>query len=163
MPMLDAFIPEGALSEEAENRLLTDLTDILLRSEGVDPSHPVARPLAYVWLHRPAKMFVGGEPASVPRYRIIASMPEGTYDDEHRTAMVAEVTEAVLDAEEGAYDRDPVRVFVFPNEIPEGTWGAFGRILGFGDLAGMVLGDAEKGRKYAERRLGERRRIQSVV
>lgn len=152
MPMLDAFIPEGALSEEAENRLLARLTDILLRSEGVDPSHPVARPLAYVWLHRPAKMFAGGELAVVPRYRMIASLPEGAYDDEHRSAMVAEVTEAVLDAEEGAYERDPARVYVFPNEIPEGTWGAFGRILPLAEIAGIVLGDAEKGRKYADRR-----------
>jgi phenylpyruvate tautomerase PptA (4-oxalocrotonate tautomerase family) len=151
--MLDAFIPAGALSDEAENELLAKLTDILLRSEGVDPSHPVARPLAYVWLHRPAKMFVAGEPASVPRYRFIVSLPEGAYDDEHREAMVAEVTEAVLEAEQGAYDRDPVRVYVFPNDIPEGTWGTFGRILPFAEIAGMVLGDDEKGRKYAERRL----------
>ena len=155
MPMLDAFIPEGAMSEEAENKLLSKLTDILLRSEGADPNHPVARPLAYVWLHRPAKMFAGGKPASAPRYRIIASVPEGAYDDERRQALVAEVTEAVLDAEEGAYERDPMRVFVFPNEVPEGTWGGGGRIVTLADAAGWVLGDAEKGRKYAERRLAK--------
>ena len=32
MPMLDAFIPEGALSAEAEHKLLSQLTDILLRT-----------------------------------------------------------------------------------------------------------------------------------
>ena len=121
MPMLDAFIHEGALSDEAEHQLLSRLTDILLRSEGADPSHPVARPLAYVWLHRPAKMFAGGEPASEPRYRIIASVP--AYDDERRQAMVAEVTEAVLDAEEGAYERDPMRVVCVPQRDTRGHLG----------------------------------------
>ncbi len=160
MPMLDAFIPEGAMSEDGENQLLSKLTDILLRSEGADPSNPFARPLAYVWLHRPAKMFAGGEPAAEPRYRMIASVPEGAYDDEQRQALVAEVTEAVLDAEDGAYRRDPMRVFVFPNEVPEGTWGAGGRIFRLAELAGGVLGDAEKGRKYAERRLAARQRVE---
>lgn len=154
MPLLDAFIPEGALSDRCENELLTKLTAILLPSEGVDPAHPVARPLAYVWLRRPAKMFVGGEPATAPRYRIIASLPEGACDDEHRRAMAAEVTEAVLDAEKGAYECDAVRVFVFPNEIAEGTWGAFGRILPLAEIAAMIIGDDERGRRYASRRLG---------
>jgi phenylpyruvate tautomerase PptA (4-oxalocrotonate tautomerase family) len=158
MPMLDAFIPAGAISDEAENRLLSTLTDIVLRSEGADPADPVARPLTYVWLHRPVKMFAGGEPAAAPRYRIIASVPEGAYDDERRRILVAEVTEAVLDAEEGAYDRDPMRIFVFPNEVPEGTWGGGGRIYRLADSAGMVFGDAEKGRRYAERRLADRHR-----
>jgi phenylpyruvate tautomerase PptA (4-oxalocrotonate tautomerase family) len=163
MPMLDAFIPEGALSEEAENRLLSKLTDILLRSEGADPADPVARPLAYLWLHRPAKMFAGGEPATEPRYRIIASVPEGAHDEERRRTMVAEVTEAVLDAEEGNYERDPWRVFVFPNEVPEGTWGSGGRIYTLADLAAMVLGDAEKGRKWAERRFAARHEVDTPL
>jgi phenylpyruvate tautomerase PptA (4-oxalocrotonate tautomerase family) len=163
MPMLDVFIPEGAMSDEAENRLLARLTDILLRSEGADPSHPVARPLTYVWLHRPAKMFVGGEPAAEPRYRVIGCVPEGAHDDARRQTMVAEVTEAVLDAEEGAYERDPMRVFVFPIEMPEGTWGGGGRIYTLADSAGMVLGDAEKGRRYAERRFADRRRSDAAI
>jgi phenylpyruvate tautomerase PptA (4-oxalocrotonate tautomerase family) len=154
--MLDVFIPEGALSDEAEDRLLADLTDILLRSEGADPSNAFARPLAYVWLHRPAKMFAGGEPATLPRYRVIASVPEGAYDDERRRSMIREVTDAILDAEAGAYDRDPMRIFVFPNEVPEGTWGGGGRIFTLGELAGEVMGDAEKGKRWAERRLANR-------
>src|SRR5918999_1716352 len=41
---------------------------------------------------------------------------------------VAEVTEAVLDAEEGARPREEGRVWVVPTEIPEGHWGGNGRI-----------------------------------
>src|SRR5690242_20531516 len=98
MPMLDAFIPESALSAEAEERLLSQLTDILLRNEGADPSNPVTRSIAWVFLHRPAAVFVAGERAAEPRYRIVASVPEGQFDDERRASMVKEVTDAVLDA-----------------------------------------------------------------
>jgi phenylpyruvate tautomerase PptA (4-oxalocrotonate tautomerase family) len=159
MPMLDAFIPEGALSAEAENELLSQLTDILLRNEGADPADPRTREIAWVFLHRPAAVFVAGERASVPRYRFIASVPEGQFDDERRAAMVAEVTEAVLAAEGGAYPADPQRVWVFPNELPDGTWGAGGRINTLADIVGYVTGNPDVGRAYAERRLSERRAV----
>jgi phenylpyruvate tautomerase PptA (4-oxalocrotonate tautomerase family) len=157
--MLDAFIPEGALSGEAENELLSRLTDILLRNEGADPTDPRTRDIAWVFLHRPAAVFVAGERATVPRYRFIASVPEGQFDDERRAAIVAEVTEAVLAAEGGAYPSDPQRVWVFPNELPDGTWGAGGRINTLADIVGYVTGNPDVGRAYAERRLSERRAV----
>jgi phenylpyruvate tautomerase PptA (4-oxalocrotonate tautomerase family) len=157
MPMLDAFIPEGALSAEAEKQLLSNLTDILLRHEGADPSNPAARSIAWVFLHRPASVFVAGEPAEEPRYRIVASVPEGQFDDERRQAIVEAVTEAVLDAEHGAYTRNPLRVWVFADEIPDGTWGGGGRIVTLADIVGFVTGDAEQGREHAKKRLAARR------
>ena len=163
MPMLDAYIPEGALPAEAEKELLSNLTDILLRHEGADPSDPTARSIAWVFLHRTEAVFVAGEPSSEPHYRIVASVPEGQFDDERRQAMVEAVTEAVLDAENGAYDRNPMRVWVFPTEIPDGTWGAAGRIFRLSDIAGFVIGDQEKGRAYAEKRLAERRGVEVVA
>src|SRR5512144_2542252 len=102
MPMLDITVPEGALKPEAEDALLAKLTDLLLRHEGADPQNAAARSVAWVFLHRPARLFVGGTPARAPHYRVVASVPEGQYDDDRRAAMVAAVTEAVLDAEEGA-------------------------------------------------------------
>jgi phenylpyruvate tautomerase PptA (4-oxalocrotonate tautomerase family) len=159
MPMLDAFIPDGALSAEAEHALLSQLTDILLRNEGADPTDPRTRDIAWVFLHRPSAVFVGGEPATAPRYRFVASVPEGQFDDKRRAAIVAEVTEAVLAAENGAYPADPQRVWVFPNELTDGTWGAGGRINTLADIVGYVTGDAEAGRAYAERRLSQRRAV----
>jgi phenylpyruvate tautomerase PptA (4-oxalocrotonate tautomerase family) len=159
MPMLDAYIPAGALSPEAEQTLMSQLTDLLLRHEGADPSDPRARQLAWVFLHRPADVYVAGEKAAEPRYRIVASVPEGQFDDERRAAMVREVTDAVLRAEGGAHPSDSSRVWVFPNEVPDGTWGGGGRINTLADIVGHVLGDAEKGRSYAERRLAERRAL----
>lgn len=157
MPMLDAYIPEGALPAAAEKALLRSLTDVLLEHEGADPRNPAARALAKLWLHRPAAVLHAGEEPAAPHYRVIASVPEGQFDDERRASMVAAVTEAILAAEDGRYDRDPLRIWVFTNEIPDGTWGGGGRIARLADIAGLVLGDREKGRTYAERRLASRR------
>lgn len=156
MPMLDAYIPEGALPATVEKELLATLTNILLRHEGADPDDPAARSIAWVFLHRPVAVFVAGERAGEPRYRIVASVPQGQFDVERRQSMVEAVTNAVLDAEAGAYERDPRRVWVFANEIPDGTWGGGGRIVTLADIAGFVMGDQEKGRVYAERRLAGR-------
>jgi phenylpyruvate tautomerase PptA (4-oxalocrotonate tautomerase family) len=156
MPMLDAFIPEGALPAEAERRLISRLTDLLLEHEGADPRDPVARSLAWVFLHRPAAVYVAGQPAAAPRYRFVASVPEGQYDDARRAAIVAAVTGAVLDAEDGAHPRDPQRVWVFANEIPEGNWGGGGRVMRLADIVGHVIGDAAQAKRYADSRLAAR-------
>jgi phenylpyruvate tautomerase PptA (4-oxalocrotonate tautomerase family) len=157
MPMLDAFIPEGALPTTAEKELLAKLTNILLLHEGADPANPTVRSIAWVFLHRPATVFVAGKPAEEPRYRFIASVPQGQFDDERRQAIVKDITDAVLDAEDGTYQRNPQRVWVFANEIPNGTWGGGGRIVTLADIAGFVMGDPEKGRAYADKRLAGRR------
>lgn len=154
MPMLDAYIPQGALTETAEKELLAKLTNILLRHEGADPEDPAARSIAWVFLHRPVAVFVAGEPAAEPHYRIVASVPQGQFDDERRQAIVRAVTDAVLDAEDGAYRRDSRRVWVFAHEVPDGTWGGGGRIVTLADIVGFVMGDPERGRAYAETRLG---------
>jgi phenylpyruvate tautomerase PptA (4-oxalocrotonate tautomerase family) len=153
MPMLDIFIPENALTPSAETTLLQRLTDLLLVHEGADPKNPVARALAWVFLHRPAAVFVAGSMVAEPHYRVVASVPQGQFDDERRAAVVKAVTDAILDAEEGSRQHNPARVWVFANEVPDGTWGAVGHMHRLADIAGKVLGDIEKGRSYAQRRL----------
>jgi len=163
MPMLDAYIPAGALEPQAEDRLLSDLTDTLIRHEGADPGNPRVRSIAWVFLHRPAAVLVGGEPSVAPHYRFVTSVPEGQFDEERRREMVHSITEAVLDAEAGAYERDPMRVWVFTPEVPDGTWGGGGRIATLADIATLATGDPERGREYAEERLAARQPGPAVV
>src|SRR3984893_18259637 len=99
MPMLDAYIPAGALSPVAERALLSQLTVLLLRPEGAVPTTLRARALAWGFLPRPAEVCVAGESVAEPRYRFIASVPEGQFDDERRAAIVRDVTDAALRAE----------------------------------------------------------------
>jgi hypothetical protein len=74
MPLLDAYIPEGALSASAERQLLARITDLLLEYEGVDPQHERARPLAWVFVHRP-QVYVAGAPPKSPRLPLHLSGP----------------------------------------------------------------------------------------
>ena len=152
--MLDAYIPSGTLAPEAEHRLLAELTGILLEWEGADPKNSRTLAASWVFLHRPEAVYVGGMPSEEPRYRIVASVPEGQLDAKRRAGMVAAVTEAILAAEEDAgRKRNPYAVWVIANEIPEGTWGAGGKIFGLADIAGSTFRDAEAGQEHAKRRL----------
>ena len=165
MPMLDVTIPEGALSPEAEDSLLSELTDILIREEGADPTNELTRSIAWVFLHRPAKLFVAGKAADKPRYRVVASAPEGQWDEERRPSLVKAVTAAVLRAE-GVTDPTPEdagRVWVFPYDVPDGTWGGAGGIARLRDIAGLVTGDPEKAASYADRRIAQSREARQAI
>ena len=155
MPMLDAYIPEGALTPAAERELLGKLTDLLLRHEGVDPSNEEGRRIAWVFVHRPL-IYAAGAPAEEPRYRFICRVPEPQYNDERRAALTAEMTQAVIEAEGGRWPDPEGRVWVFTLEIPDGQWGGRGRIARLPDIAEVVLG--AEGRPLAEAALAERRR-----
>jgi phenylpyruvate tautomerase PptA (4-oxalocrotonate tautomerase family) len=161
MPMLDAYIPEGALSPDAERELVGKLTDALLEHEGVDPANERGRKLAWVFVHRP-EVYVGGAPPRMPRYRFICQVPEGQYNDERRAAVTAAITRAVADAEDGAWPHPEFRVCVFALEVPDGTWGGDGRIIRLPDIYELVWppnpGTDGKPREAAEQVLAERRR-----
>ncbi|MBV6698629.1 hypothetical protein KV557_16105 [Kitasatospora aureofaciens] len=158
MPMLDVYIPDGALQPEAEAALINRITEILIRHEGFDPADPAIRSVSWVFLHRPAAVYVGGAPADAPRYRVVPSVPEGQFGEKTRAGVVAEVTEAILDAEDGTWPRDPGRVWVFPTEIPEGHWGSGGRIRPLAAILARVSGDdPEQTRALASQRLAASR------
>ncbi len=155
MPMCDAYIPEGALPATAERELLSRVTDLLLEHEGADPSNQAARSIAWVFLHRP-EVYVAGAPAEAPHYRFVCQVPEGQYNDERRAAVTAAMTQAVVEAENGAWPDPEFRVWVFTREVADGTWGGAGRVFRLPDIAGFVAGPA--GREAAEERLATRRR-----
>ncbi len=168
MPMIDAYIPEGVLEQDHERRLIDKLTTTLLRWEGADPKDERVRnhvqSIIWVFLHRP-KVFVGGDEmvSDAPRYKIVVSLPEGQFDRESRAGLVAEITNHVLDAEPSGRDRNPFRVWVFCNEIPEGAWGSGGRIFGLADISSFVFGDNEAGRAHAKKRLAAARAERQAV
>lgn len=154
MPLIDVVIPEGALDRECEQALMSDLTDIVLTWEGIDPADPVAQAASWVFLHRPEALFVGGERCEHPRYRVVARLPEGQLDQQRRAGLIAAVTDAVLDAEPPGRPRDAQRVWVFTQHVEEGTWGAGGKVMGLADITALVLGPSVgDAQTYASRRL----------
>jgi phenylpyruvate tautomerase PptA (4-oxalocrotonate tautomerase family) len=139
--MLDVYIPDGALQAGTEAALLNRLTEIVIRYEGFDPADPVVRSVSWLFLHRPAAVHVGGSPADAPHYKVVASVPEGQFDEKARAGVIAEVTEAILDAENGAWPRDAGRIWVFPTDIPEGHWGGHGQATPLAVILARLTGD----------------------
>jgi phenylpyruvate tautomerase PptA (4-oxalocrotonate tautomerase family) len=164
VPFMDAYIPEGALTKSAERELIVKLSDLLMEHEGVDPANEVVRGMTWVSIHRP-QVYVGGGPTRSPRYRFICQVPEGQYNDERRLAISATITQAVAEAEDGAYPMPEARVSVFPLEVPDGTWGALGGIIRLPDIYEMAWpprpGMDGEPREEAEQVLVERLREQA--
>jgi phenylpyruvate tautomerase PptA (4-oxalocrotonate tautomerase family) len=159
MPMIDALIPEGALTPEAETRLFREMTDILLRAEGFDPSNEIAQSVSLIFLHRPVAIYVAGVRSATPRYRITPSVPEGQYTDESRRMLVRELTEALVRAEGGTFEDVAPRVWIFPTEVPDGQWGGRGVIRHLPDIQAYIAGEHE--RKVGVERLARRRRTKA--
>jgi phenylpyruvate tautomerase PptA (4-oxalocrotonate tautomerase family) len=160
MPMIDVTIPEGALQPEAEARLIKQLSDILIGHEGFDPANKVAQSATVTFLHRPAAVYVGGKPSPAPRYRIVTSVPEGQYTEASRKALVQDVTDAVVRADGGKYEDVAPRVWVFPTEVPEGTWGSRGKIQPLASIQASIAGEHE--REVGVARLARRRRVKAL-
>ena len=162
MPMIDVVIPEGALSPEAEARLMKEMTDILIRAEGFDPiSNKIAQSVSVAFLHRPAAIYVAGTPATEARYRVIPSVPEGKYgDDEVIRTLIRDITEAFARAEGGKFEDVAPRVWIFPTEIPEGRWGSRGIIRSVADIQATLAGEHE--RAIGEELLAQRRRTKAL-
>lgn len=161
MPMIDLFIPHNALSAAAEAMLCRELTEILIRHEGLDPADYRIRDVTWIFLHRPAAVFRAGEQAKAPIYRIVPTVPEGQYTDTARAGLVKEVTEAVARAEGVPMNDVAARVWVFPTEIFDGGWGSRGVIRRITDIM-EYFGGAEF-RALGARRLAEKRRRDLVT
>lgn len=78
-----------------------------------------------------------------------------------RNALVKAVTEAVARAENRPFDEVSPRVWVFPTEIPDGTWGSRGAIWTLSDIHAILAGESE--RSVGEDRLARRRREKARI
>jgi phenylpyruvate tautomerase PptA (4-oxalocrotonate tautomerase family) len=121
MPMIDACIPEGALTDEAESKLFDELREILVTLERFEPTNKLARAATLIFLHRP-QVLSAAVPSRLPRYRFHLTVPEGQYTDEIWEEIVKQVSAAVARAEGGPVDEVSKRTWVFPMEIDDGRW-----------------------------------------
>lgn len=153
MPMIDAYIPPNALTPQAEQILISNVTDLVIEHEIGDPRNEQARNRSWVFVHRPT-VYVAGSLASTPRYRFIVSVPEGQFDEGRRQAVIAGISAAVAKAENGKLEDVSAWVWVITAEIPDGSWGAHGRIVRLPDILSAFHGQG--GREAALERLAKR-------
>jgi len=149
--MIDLTLPEGTLSAESKAQLLARLTHILLKWEEA-PDTPQAKSLAWAYVQevKAGDMMVGGTIPETPRYRVMATVPQGSLNDESKKGLVEEVTRAVLDAEGANWNAENrLRIWCIVQEVPDGNWGGGGKIVRLRDIARFV-GANPKSTRYRE-------------
>ena len=130
MPFVEMFVPRGATTADQRETIGKAALAAARRAEGA-PDNDKARSIS--WLRITEDDWIVGDeavgPEEAPLYVIRANVPAGSLDDARRAQLVADITQAVAKA-----DRDPERPFresvawVHIIEVPEGNWGARGKI-----------------------------------
>lgn len=142
MPFVEVFAKRGSLTDRQRAHITDTLVAEVMVAEGA-PDTESARSISWLLLHEVDTWVVGGRPVGSgepPRYVVRVAVPAGSLDDAKRADMVARVVAVLADADDdpGRLYNEPV-AWVHINEIPEGNWGALGRVVGFADIAGYVL------------------------
>src|SRR5262245_58628473 len=142
MPFVEVITPRGAVSEARRNAVGERLVSEVMRAEGA-PDTPAARSISWLVWQEVDGWWVGGQrtaAAEPPRFVVRVAVPAGSLDDAKRSDMVDRVTRvlAATDDEPTRLMRDPV-AWVHINEIPEGNWGAMGRVVRFADIVSFVV------------------------
>jgi phenylpyruvate tautomerase PptA (4-oxalocrotonate tautomerase family) len=128
VPLVEVIHPEGSFDAATRKELLSRLSSICLRWEGIEVTDS-SQSIAWVYLdERPAdSISAGGKPLSQNVYLVNVRVMVGFMDYERIEGMAAEVTQAILEADGTAGTGDP-RVFVILEEVPSGTWAVDGKV-----------------------------------
>lgn len=143
MPFVEVFVPKGSLSSSRREALQSRLVAEVMQVEGA-PDTPQARAISWLVLHEVDAWSVGGrlvDHGEAPRYVVRIAVPAGSLDYFKREEMMRRVNDLLAEI-----DQNPERLrrvpeaWVHINEVPEGNWGAFGRVVPFRDIAAHVAG-----------------------
>lgn len=146
MPMIDIYFTQGSFSDAAQATLVDQLTALLLEMEGALDNRQ-SRALSWCFLHPlpTGSINQAGKPATMPLYKCVFSVPEGTRGlhgplaHPRRDELVRRATQLILTAE-GAEDNaaNRFRVWCFIHEVPEASWGGMGRLVRMADISSFV-------------------------
>jgi phenylpyruvate tautomerase PptA (4-oxalocrotonate tautomerase family) len=130
MPNISVTYPAGTLSQEAQEAVAAQLTDILMEIEGTKGNAAFG---AGTWLllHEaaPNTIAVGGKFAP-GRYRVAIDVPAGALDMQQKLELIRRVTDALLQIEGTEPDSaQRARIYCLINEIADGGWGFAGQAL----------------------------------
>lgn len=141
MPFVELFVPKGSLDQEQQQKIGERLVSEVMLAEGA-PDTETARAISWLVINEIDAWFVGGRrlPAGEkPKYVVRVGVPAGSMNDDKRTDIVKRVTRVLADADdEPARFADAGTAWVHINEVPEGNWGARGRIVRTEDIVALV-------------------------
>jgi hypothetical protein len=145
--MIDFAYPADALPPKTAAEALDQLTGALLRNEGA-ADNSYTRAMSWGLLHPMplGTVNVGGRPAKLPVYRVIATVPAGTMlhgpgplGVSSRQSLVREMTDIIRAAEGTEPDElNSLRVMVLIQEIADGSWGGLGTTFTMTDIAAVA-------------------------
>jgi phenylpyruvate tautomerase PptA (4-oxalocrotonate tautomerase family) len=144
MPLIDVFYPAGTFTPEARDALADELTTAMLRAERA-PDTEFFRNITWIHVHEQPEgtMLAAGRPVDQPVFRIQATVPQGALSERRKAELVSEATRAVTEAA-GLGESDGLRVWVIINEVPDGNWGAGGRVVQFEQLRAYAAREREE-------------------
>jgi phenylpyruvate tautomerase PptA (4-oxalocrotonate tautomerase family) len=144
MPIMNLTYPEGALSEEAKEKLSEELTTALLRAERA-PDTDFFRNITWLYIHElpEGNLRAAGVAVDKPTFRLDVTTPEGALPERRRPEMVEAATKVIQEAA-GLGDEDLLRIWVLLHDQPEGQWGAGGQIIHFQQLVEAAKAEKEQ-------------------
>ncbi len=134
MPRIQVTAPQGALSKQDQDAMISRLSNAVLKSEGAQIEDPAAQSLVWAdYDERPAgSSYVGGKNLDKPPFIVSVTTPQGALNDGTRAELVAEIG-AIVDDIVGAYD-DRLNHWVMLYEVTDGGWGGASQVFRLGDI-----------------------------
>ncbi|MBX7189124.1 MAG: 4-oxalocrotonate tautomerase [Solirubrobacterales bacterium] len=133
MPLMELTYEEGALTPEARDQLVENLTTNLLKAEGA-PNTEFFRSVTWVLINeRPAALTYAGDKPGAGVVKLDVITPEGALNDDRREQMIQAGTATIREAF-GIADEDALKVWVLCRDVVDGGWGAGGNVIHYKEL-----------------------------
>lgn len=142
MPLAELSITKGTFTQEKLDLLAMELTDIFLAHQGASPDSAAAKSITCIEIKEldSLRIFVGGERSNATRVRVVFTVPYGSLSEEKKASLVDETTR-LLHRLEGSNlpIEDCYHLWVVVSEVPDGNWGAAGKVWNWKSIIRWVV------------------------